>query len=308
MITRENLARDILRLIIWYPVRWIVNIVPIKYAFNILRWMGDIHYFLSKIQRTIVLKNLQTVFLDEKLAGAGFFPYVIRQYFRNHYVNRLQILILPRLNKRNIEKIHTFEGIENLNSALSGRKGCILVHPHFGPLFLPVRALKLEGYPVAALVLTTDEGLSFIGQHIAYRLRVKYENKMQVKLISVNSFLRPLFECMEDNMVLFTIGDGSDDGKLIGKFLIKDFLGGKMPFPRGAAILAKKTGSPILPIFTILQKDDSYRTIIHEPINVNADISEDDILSTFIEKMESYIVRYPHLWHFWDEFNRRIVK
>lgn len=307
MITKENFARDVLRLIVWYPVRWIVRIVPLKYSLNVLRGMGDLHYFLSSGKRAAILNNLKIIFRDQEKTETNFFPHTIRQYFRNHYINRLHIFLFPRLNKNNIDKIHTFEGIDNLNKVLALGRGCILLHPHFGPLFLPVHALGLEGYSGAALLLTTDEGLSFIGRHIAYKLRIKYEKKMKANLIYADSFLRPLFKCLKENMVVFSIGDGSDGGRLLGKFAEREFLGNKMLFPRGPALLSKKTGAPILPIFTVLQEDGRYKTTIHQPINLNNDISEDEIASMFIEKMESYVLGYPYLWHFWDEFEERIL-
>jgi len=306
MIIRENFARDVLRLIVWYPLRWMVRIAPLKYSLNVLRGMGDLHYFLSRGKRAALLNNLKMIFRDPAKTGTNFFPHTIREYFRNHYVNRLHIFLFPRLNKKNIDQVHTFEGMDHLNKALALGRGCILLHPHFGPLFLPVHALGLEGYPVAALLLTINEGLSFMGRHIAYKLRVKYEKKMKAHLIYADSFLRPLFQCLKQNMVVFSIGDGSDGGRRLGKFAEREFLGKKMLFPRGPALLSKKTGAPIIPIFTVLQEDGRYKTTIHEPINLNSDASEDEIASIFIAKMESYVQRYPHLWHFWDEFEERI--
>ena len=307
MTSDESFSRNILRLIVWYPVRWVVSIVPVKCAFAILRWMGDIHYLLSKGKRAELLRNLKIVFRDEELAKTGFFPATLRQYFRNHYVNRLQILILHRLHEKNIEKIHKFEGIENLDNALCLNKGCILLHPHFGPIFLPTQALGLMGYPVAALLLTTDEGLSFIGRYVAFRLRVKFEKKLKTKLIPVQSFLRPVFEHLHNNGVLFTIGDGADRGKLIGKYSGHAFLGKRLLFPQGPVLMAKKTGSVILPIFTVLEQDGSYKTVIHKPINITHDASDDEIIDRFVELMQLYVKRYPYLWHFWDEFDERIV-
>jgi KDO2-lipid IV(A) lauroyltransferase len=304
MLTYESIARDVLRLFVWFPVRWTLNAVPTRLAFSILRLMGDVHYFLSGSKRALLLRNLKTVFRDKGLTGTDFFPYTIRQYFRNHYVNRLQILILHRLNGRNVEKIHRFEGTENIDEALQLGKGCILVYPHFGPLFLPPHALGLMGYPSAALLLTTDEGLSFIGRRVAYRQRVKYEGMMKTKIIPVQSFLRPLFDHLRGNGVLFTMGDGTDDGKLIGKYSEHAFFDKKLLFPMGPALLALKTGSPLLPIFPILQPDDSYKTIILKSIKTD---DADEMVSRFAEVMQSYIERFPYLWHFWDGFEAKVI-
>lgn len=307
MLTTENITRDLLRLIVWYPGRWIITLFPTQYSLALLRFFGDLHWLLSRGKRERVINNLKSIFPD-KTADERYFLYISRQYFRNHYVNRLLIFLIPKLSRKNIKQFHTFEGIENLDKALLLKKGCILLHPHFGPLFLAIRALVLQEYNTAALVLTTDEGLSFVGRNVAYRLRVKYEQKIGAKMILANAFLRRLFESLHENAVLFTTGDGADDGKLIGKVMSGELFGRKFLFPKGAALIAKKTGSPILPIFTILNKDGTYKTIIHEAVNLYGTPNDDEVISAFLEKMEAYVLEYPYLWHFWDEIDKRILK
>lgn len=310
MVVRESLARDFFRLIVWYPLRWLVKLVPIKYGFTIFGAMGDVHYHLSRNKRNVITKNLHSAFGD-KLTGRRLLD-TVKDYFRNHYVNQLQIFLFPRFNRNNIERFHTFEGIENLDDALQRGKGCILIHPHFGPAQLPLCALGILNFPMMQLGLPTDEGLSYIGRKVSFKLRLKYEGRIPARIVSANSFLRPVIKWLKNNGVLMMTGDGAGGGKFIGKFIPVEFLGRPTLFPVGAATLAQKMDTTLLPMFTVLLENGTYKTFIHKPINRceggerNGDV--DTYTTIFTKQMEHYVYKYPYLWHFWDELECRLAE
>jgi phosphatidylinositol dimannoside acyltransferase len=308
MVVKESIIRDALRLITWYPLRWLIEGSPIRSGFTIFRIMGDIHFYLYRSKSDILMKNMQSA-LDHKHRSGDLSRYV-RDYFRNHYVNQLSIFLFPRLNRANIEKFHTFEGLENLDAVLKKGHGCILLHPHMGPTQLPLCALGILGYPMMQLGLLTNEGLSFIGKNVAFRLRAKYETKIPATIVSADSILRPIIRWLRNNGVLMMAGDGAGGGKFIGKFTTIRFMGHPFPFPIGAAAISNKTGAPILPTFTVLAEPNRYRTIILEPISMTRSgvmDSSGDIVRNFAKIMEDYISKHPSLWHFWDEFDKRVA-
>jgi len=308
MVVRENLARDALRLIVWYPLRWLVEAISIRYGFTLFRIMGDIHYYIARRKRNVIAKNIRSAFGD-RVDGKKILD-ITRKYFRNHYVNQLQIFLFPRFDRNNIERFHTFEGLDNLEDALKEEKGCILVHAHFGPAQLPLCALGLFGYPVMQLGLPTNEGLSYIGRKVAFRLRVKYESKIPARIISADSFLRPVFDWLKNNKVVMITGDGAGRGKFIGKFVPVQFFGKPTLFPVGAATFSQKTDSPLLPMFTI-DLNSRYKTIIHKPITMQHLHKGDTtsvITAEFVKILEHYCSVFPYLWHFWDEWEDRLAE
>jgi phosphatidylinositol dimannoside acyltransferase len=309
MVVRESLARDILRLIVWYPLRHIVSVLPIAWGFALFRFMGDIKYVLSGKKDNAIAENIRSAF-GEKLSEAAAAD-TLRKYYRNHYVNQMQIFLLPRFNKKNLEKFHTFDGLDNLASALKKRKGCILIHPHFGPAQMPLCALGILGYPMMQLGLPTDENLSYIGKKVAFRLRMAYESRIPARIVSADTFLRPIFDWLKENKVLMMTGDGAGGGKFIGKFIPVSFLNKRLLLPVGAVSLALKNGAPLLPLITVEGENGAYKTIIHGPIELGGNSSKEratsDAVKEFAGIMEGYFCRFPHLWHFWDEWNERLV-
>ena len=102
MIVREGLLRDVLRLIIWFPFRWLIYLVPISVSLFIYRRMGDIHYYFNKKKRDVIETNVKKVFKDGIKENE--LSQIVRKNMQTHYMDRLIIFLFPKLNKENIEK------------------------------------------------------------------------------------------------------------------------------------------------------------------------------------------------------------
>jgi len=307
MVTEESILRDFARLFVWYPLRWIITIVPMPNAFPIFRFLGRIHYSLGRRKRKIIINNMNS--LSRRIRNHLKNKDITRKYFETHYVNQLIIFLFPRLNKGNICSFHKFKGLERIEEEIGNGNGCILLHAHFGPVHLPLFHLGIKGYPVKQLgFLRKPEGLSRIGERISYRLRIRYEKEIPAKIIQADQFLREAYQHLRNNGLLMVTGDGAGRGEFIGKFMPFTFLGKEMLFPTGPAKLAMKTGSSIIPMFTIREKESNrYITVVENPIlygssNKTAEVTK--IMGEFIHIFEYYITNYPDHWHFWDEFSK----
>jgi KDO2-lipid IV(A) lauroyltransferase len=305
METHESHFRDAARLFVWYPFRWFVSSLPAVTAIRIFPMFGNIHYWLHKVQRNAVIKNLQLA-IGKDLSPSVVSSYA-RRYFATHYVSQLIVFLFPKLNLGNIGSVHRFDGIERLERELQNESGCILLHAHFGPVHLPLLHLGILGYSVRQLgYLRRPEGLSRVGEKVSYRLRQKYESFIPAEIIQANQFLRNAVNHLKDNGVLMVTGDGTGRGEFVGKFEPVSFLGKKMLFPIGPAKLARMTNSSTIPMFTVKQTNHvQYTTVIEEAIRspqINSASDEMDITMEFVRIFESYVRKYPYLWHFWDEF------
>ncbi len=307
MLVNESIPRDILRLTIWYPFRGIIRLLPVSWDFTLLRYLGRLHYIIFPGKNEILAENLKLAFgetfNEDELKN------IILKYYGNHYVNQLQIFLFPRLNKKNIDRYHTFDGLDNLDRALAGKRGCILMHAHLGPTQLPLCILGIKGYRMVQIGFPSDEGLNWIGKNVAFRLRLKYEAKIKASIVSVKSFLRPVFGHLKNNGVVMITGDGAGGVGPIGKYERFDFFNQQIPFTMGAFRLAQKTGAPILPLFTVYEENDGrYKTIIERPLDTDRRFGEDAVsgrMNIFVERLKDYVAAAPYLWHFWDEFALR---
>ena len=304
MIVKESFLRDILRLIIWFPFRWMMYLLPISVVLFFYRGMGNVHYYLDKKKRDLIGTNIKKVFNDlhkKELAR------IIKQTMQTHYIERLIIFLFPKLNRDNIGKFVSLEGLDILDSILAKKKGCILVHAHFGPAQLSLCALGYRGYKMNQLGYRTTEGVSYIGREVQAKTRLKIEeSKIPAKMLYVNKFMRPLFTALNNNEVLMTAGDAGGASRFAGKYVTAKFFGNDMRFPVGWVSLACKTGASVLPLSLYQNGMNKYKVVIHPPLHFET--QSDDAASIlknvekFIKILEGDVRTYPHQWHFWDEF------
>ncbi len=303
MLVNENLSRDLLRLFIWFPFRWTIIILPVRWGIALLRMAGDIHYCLSRHRKGLIGENLSRIKGHHLKCKKD--RLIVREYFRNHYIDRLLIFIFPKFGTREIDRFVEIEGLEYLDGALKEGKGAILIHGHFGPVHLPLVVLGRLGYKVMQIGLPSDEGLSWIGKKVAFRLRLKYEAKMPAGIIKADTFLRPVFKWLRENCVIMITGDGSGTDRLIGKHREFEFLGHKVMFPLGPAILAERTAAAIIPMFIVPGEWKPYKVIIERPLTSGM-CGEEKILhitDQFISRLENYILIHPGFMHFLDRFS-----
>lgn len=302
MVVNEGTSRDLLRLVVWYPLRWVILILPVRYGIAVLRIMGDLHYSLSSGKKRVILKNLSAIRKD----NSDWSTRAAREYFRNHYIDRLLILIFPKFGAKEVGRFIEIEGIEHLHRALEKGKGAILLHGHFGPVHLPLVSLAILGYRMKQIGLPSDEGLSWIGRNIAFRLRMKYEAIIPAEIINADSFLRGAFRWLNDNGIIMITGDGSGTERQVGRHKVFSLFGQPVLFPLGPAILAQKTGAAIIPMFvTPGENGYLYKIIIEKPL-VSGKIGEEallDITGQFVRQLETYISKYPGYMHFIDRFS-----
>ncbi len=300
MTVKEGIGRDVLRLFVWYPLRWLILASPVLLSISILRLMGDLHYSLSKRKKNILSENLRRIRKD---CAAPVASGITREYLRNHYIDRLFIFMFPRLGADELKRLVGIKGIEHLDNALKAGRGAILVHGHFGPVHLPLVMLARLGYGMKQIGLPSDEGLSWIGRNVAFRLRLLYESKMPAEVIKADSFLRGAFRWLNDNGVLMITGDGAGTGKYVGKHEVFKFFGHDVLFPLGPSILAKKTGASMLPMFIVPGEGGEgrflYTIIIERPL-AGADAKA--MTEAFVRRLEAYAAEHPHYMHFLDRF------
>jgi len=301
MIVHESYIRDILRLIIWYPLRALIVSMPWRMGLYLMRLMGDIHRLAAAGKRGRLAENLKPL----GLSGQDHLS-AIRTYFQNHYIDRLSILIFSDFNLNRIRKSIVFQGLEHLNQALSHGRGAILVHGHFGPALYPLVTFARMGYPMKQIGNPSDEGLSRIGRKVAFRLRMAYEKKIPAEIFKTGNYFRPIYRWLSGNGVIMVSGDGTGTARTIGTQQTARLFGQKMIFPQGPARLSLSTGAPLLPLFILPGPGDTFRIIIEPPLK--ARVKNGDTVSglteAFVKRLEHYIAACPGYMHFLDRFHK----
>jgi len=297
---KESIARDVLRILVWYPVRWLIVLLPPVMSIKLLRWIGDVHYYLSRKKRQVLLQNLRAI-CPHRLDHLQ----ITRLWFRNYYIDRLLIFIFPKLSRHNLDQFLCFEGLGQVEEAIAAGRGVILLHGHFGPVHFPLVSLAHSGYRIMQVGNPSDAGLSWIGRHVAFRLRLRYEEKIPAPIVRAGGYLRPVFRCLEQHGLVMITGDGTGTSQHFGRQAVAPFLGRACMFPLGPYMLAAKTGAELIPLF-ILPEKDRYRVVLEAPLEPLQGMSDEmqhvELLYRFVERLSLRILENPECMHFLDRF------
>lgn len=302
MVVSESPARDLFRLIVWYPLRWLVLAMPLTWGLALFRLMGDLHAALSRGGGARLLENMAR-FQPPLALSPRAQRQAVRAYYRNHYVDRLCIFLFPRLDQAAVKRLITFEGLEHLDAARARGRGAILVHGHFGPVHIPLVALGRLGYPMNQVGLPSDEGLSWVGKHVAFRLRLRYEAMIPAEIIKADGYLRPVFRWLKGNGVIMITGDGSGTTQQVGEHRVLPYLGQPFPAPLGPALLAAKTGAVLMPMFILPGEKTPYHIVIEPPLPVSGEADAATVSRQFLARLEARVREHPGSMHFLDRFH-----
>jgi KDO2-lipid IV(A) lauroyltransferase len=311
MIIKDTILRDVGRLFMWFPFRWFITLSPYRFVGSLSYFMGLIDHHFCKSRRIQLIKNLEDVF-GNKINSKN----IAKRIMQTHYLNLLELFKFSSINKTNIYNYVDIDGISNLDHAISKGTGVILATLHFGTMQYPLIALGVLGYAINQLGDRDTEApeFSFIHRKIALKYRTIIENKFKAKHIHISKSLKRIYKCLEDHELLMINVDGVGGLKgqrLKRNYLKIQFMGNDVYVPSGAVRIARKTGTPIVPIVCIRQDNGKHKIIIDHPIVVksskdkNLDIQ--DYTQQLLSHFEHYIKTYPDHWLFWMEFKKEYM-
>ncbi len=254
---------------------------------------GFLAYYLLRRDRTLMVRELskllgRTSSLTqkeiEKIARKGFHVFIKRQ---------MENLYWGRLNADLIERIVSIEGREHLDGVLSKGRGAILVTAHFGSLLLPPFALGFKGYRVNQIAGPPLVEKQRLVHRKIFALRAKESERLPLKFIVIGSSMRPVFNLLKNNEILFIAFDGREANNMVPV----DFFGHAAYFSPGPFKLSLATKAPILPAFIVRRSDDTHRLIIGPPFELEWADDKEKMLEVntakFAKIFEGYIAKYP---------------
>jgi len=292
-----NFTKDIIKLILWYPLRWIVPFFPLRMIFLVGNLSGTINQKLTRSLSKAMYEELSVIF-NGKYSCAERGP-IVRQAFKLMAKSRLEELLFQGLNREKTDRLVTIKNLAAIDSALSEGKGVILVIAHFGANKLVMPALGFRGYQINQVAGKPTEWIRILGEELslaskmAYQLELKNEQALPAKFIYVFESARPIFRCLKKNEIVCMAIDGGGGARKeqVG------FLGRQAMISTGPFRIAQRTGAVVLPAFVLRQSNNTHALIVEDPIEMDPDVGEGEnsliCLKKFVNLLETYVDRYP---------------
>lgn len=267
----------------------VLNLLSGKSKFGLGMLLGTLWFDVFRIRRKIVLENLQIAFPEVPLAlrvaigrrslwhmGRGFIEYF--EFFN--------------LTKENIGKKVEFHGLEYLEEARMQKKGALILSLHLGNGDFAIAGLGLIGWPMVLISKTFK--LKWLN-NLWFGIRAQFGTQFIPPRHSSYGILKAL---KKNERVIFVLDQFM--GPPIG--CKTQFFGKETGTAMGLAVMAHRSGAPVIPIYTYRTSDDTHVVILDSPIPFQTEgfASEAEMIQfntqVYTHRIESIVRKYPDQW------------
>ncbi len=279
--------QDRVEYFLWVSLSHLVRLIGLPISRKMAFLITILFYFLIPIRKSTVKDNLKHAFPSfdkNKINKIAFGSY------KSFMITFVEILYLPVMKKSEIESAVVFKQLAYINERYSDGKGVIMLGAHFGNWeFLAMSGAVQAGIPFSVIV--KPQRNSLVNKWLDL-LRVKYGNSIVPLGISV----RQVYKELKDKKIVAMVADqrGPEGGIRI------NFMGRKASVYPGPAILALKTGAPIIFGVAVRQPDFSYKTELEIISTENLPEDEEQKVIELSQRhtaaLEKYINKYPEQW------------
>lgn len=245
--------------------------------------LGNVLWLFGGKNKFIVLKNLELAFKNRysekekrKIALSNF-----------HYVVKVftELLKFPFYSQKKIFKKTKIFGIENLDKALSYKKGVIVCSAHYGNWEWIAAYSALKGYPVNAIIRPLDNPL-------LNQLLTKTRESKGYKLLFRKLSIRKGVSCLKNNEILAVMYD--QNAHVNGIFV--PFFGVPASTMKGVTWFHQKTGAKVLCVHDHIEKNGSHSLVFSEMFTMSGN-DYDDILK--INHWFENVIEKDPVQYFW---------
>jgi KDO2-lipid IV(A) lauroyltransferase len=217
------------------------------------RRLGDVAFAVAGRRRRLALDNLRTAFPDLPVAARRRLGRRSFQHLGTIGVELSRLLARPLA--RTLEGI-TIEGLDHLEAVMASSGRAIAVTAHLGNWELLAVAHRLVGHPVTVVMRPLD---SAVLDDLVARLR----RRTGVEIVDKRRAVRPLLQALGRGHLVAILLD-QNATRQEGVFV--PFFGRSASTSRGLAVLAVRTRTPVLPIFTRREAPGRHRVVIQAPL------------------------------------------
>ena len=198
-------------------------------------------------------------------------------------------LSFPRLGPESADRLVRYEGLEHLREAYTRGKGVLIFTGHFGHWELAGLMQGHLGLPLSVVARPLDNPAL---ERMLAELRSGSGNRIIYKRNAVKEILKGLREGLGVAIVI------DQDARRDGIFV--PFFGRLASTTPTLALLALRTGAPVIPCFSTPEPDGTYR-VVYEPEVVpeqTGDRDEDILRLTArcTAIIERWVRRRPEVW------------
>ncbi|MCS7203972.1 MAG: lysophospholipid acyltransferase family protein [Thermodesulfovibrio sp.] len=251
-------------------------------------FLGSLLYIFPLKRKYVAFDNLKIAFGQQYEENE--LKRLLKRFINEFVLIALEIAFIIKRRER-LAQWAKASGVEYLDEALRKNKGVIALSAHLGNIPIMLAWLAEKGYPVAVLF---KEG-KYLPEGFLYNL-IKSYKIYPIPFHSDREVPKEIIKALNQNMIVFILADQARPG------IYAKFFGKYVQCQKGAFVIAKRKGSPIIPAFIIREKD-GHKIKIYPGIEIEKDIQL--LIEKYNILLENLIRQYPEQYYW---FHRRFKK
>lgn len=260
--------------------------VPLPMLYRISTQLGKMAYRLSRRYRMVAERNLRLAYGDSLSEVER--RQLGQQVFIHFAKSLMEFLVGDGLSPEDIRRMVTITGEEHLQWCVQQGKGTLIVTAHYGNWEIAARFLtQCRGYTLNVVARDADDSVTTV---LVNRIREQGGYRVFPK----GQAVRATLQALKRNELVALLPDQNAGDVFVPFF---GYLAGTVA---GPALLALRTGAPILPVFCTRQPDDTYLFEILSPFTVqpSGDKERDvtEAMTRITAIIEQQVRKYPSQW------------
>lgn len=267
----------------------LINFLPERVTLWIGRWLGLAMYYLDTEHRNVAFQNLEIAFGREKSKEE--LRVIAKKSFENLGMMAMEFFRIPNLDIETFQQKVKVEGLEEALRVLERNRGALLLLGHFGNWELMALMSKVIERPIMVIAKPIKRNPWL------YQWILKSRERMGLIVIPPRNATQKVLQALSENQIVGVLFD--QRGKR-SHGIWADFFGRKVPTTPGLAVMALRSGAPVIPVFMIREEGGRHHLFIKEPLKLihTGDFRNDVEANTqlFNQTIESIVRQYPEQW------------
>lgn len=216
-----------------WALSWFLGLWPEPWVAAASRALGTLWWSVLRYRRRVMLDNLACAFPERDPAqrralGRAACAHLVQTLF--------EVFRLPRYLRKGLEAMVRTEGMANLHAAKAQGKGVLVLSGHLGSWEVAVAGVAREGGPASLVVKDFGPATD--------RFITALRRRAGLSVIRAQGAVRPILKALKGNeAVVFVLDQNAT--RSIGVFV--DFFGRPACTMTALAVLARRTGAPVVP-------------------------------------------------------------
>ncbi|QQS36886.1 MAG: lysophospholipid acyltransferase family protein [Ignavibacteriales bacterium] len=279
--------KNILEYILFILLANFYSLIGLKTARRFAPMISRFFFFIIPIRRKTVIENLTNAFPEYSSDKIKTIAY---ESYKSFSLALVELFCVKKMSRQELENAVNCPGRNLINEKYDDGKGLILLSAHFGNWEYVALSVSAQVKKTFNVVVKSQRN-PYVNNWMN-DIRTKWENK----IIPLGASIRQVYSALKDKKIVAMVADqrGPVDGIRV------NFFGRKVSVYPGPAILAIKTGAPIIYGLTVRQKDQNYFTELVEIDTQNLSGTEDEKVTELCQRhmsyLESMIRKYPEQW------------